>query len=48
MQKVTDTDNNLYRVEKILQKRTRGKTKEIYVKWEGCPQNLIRGFPKNR
>ena len=30
----------MYRIEKVLRRRTRGGTKEIYVKWRGYPKEF--------
>ena len=35
LQKVVKTEDVVYRVEKILKRRRHGKTKEVFVKWEG-------------
>lgn len=40
LQKVVKPDDILYRVKKVLKKRLRGQTKEVYVKWEGWPNKF--------
>jgi hypothetical protein len=40
LQKVIKPDDILYRVEKVLKKRRRGHTKEVFVKWEGWPNKF--------
>ena len=38
-------DNDVvYKIEKIIEKRTRNKKKEILVKWKVSRRNSIRGF----
>lgn len=40
LQKVIKSEDVTYRVEKILKRRGRGKTKEVFVKWEGWPRKF--------
>lgn len=40
LQKVVKSEDVTYRVEKILKRRGRGKTKEVFVKWEGWPRKF--------
>ena len=40
LQKVIKPEDNLYRVEKVLKKRRRGRTKEVFVKWTGWPNKF--------
>lgn len=46
LQKVVKSEDVDYRVEKILKRRRRGKTREVFVKWEGWQRNPIHGFQK--
>ena len=34
------TDQDVFRIEKVLRRRTRGGVKEIYVKWRGYPKTF--------
>lgn len=45
--KVIKSGDILYRVEKVLRKRKQGKTKEVYVKWEGWPNKFNSWIPEN-
>ena len=47
LQKVIKSEDILYRVEKVLRKRKRGKTKEMYVKWEGWPSKFNSWIPES-
>ena len=47
LQKVIKSEDILYRVEKVLRKRKRGKTKEMYVKWEGWTSKLNSWIPES-
>ena len=47
LQKVTKSGDILYRVEKVLRKRKRGKTKEVYVKWDGWPSKFNSWIPES-
>ena len=47
LQKVIKSVDILYRVEKVLRKRKRGKTKEMYVKWEGWPSKFNSWIPES-
>lgn len=40
LQKVVKSEDVTYRVKKILKRRGRGKTKEVFVKWEGWPRKF--------
>ena len=40
LQKVNKTDDDYYRVEKILKSRMRNKRKEYFVKFLGCPEKF--------
>ena len=45
LQKVLKSGDILYRVEKVLRKRKRGKTKEVYVKWDGWLRKFNSWIP---
>jgi hypothetical protein len=47
LQRVMKTRDILYRVEKVLRKRKRGKTKEVYVKWDGWPSKFNSWIPES-
>ncbi|XP_061173692.1 uncharacterized protein LOC133182861 [Saccostrea echinata] len=47
LQKVMKSGDILYRVEKVLKKRKRGNTKEVYVKWEGWPSKFNSWIPES-
>ena len=47
LQKVIKSGGILYRVEKVLRKRKRGKTKEVYVKWDGCLRKFNSWIPES-
>ena len=47
LQKVMKSGDILYRVEKVLRKRKRGKTKEVFVKWEGWPSKFNSWIPES-
>ena len=36
----------IYRIEKVLKKRTRNGTKEVYVKWKGYNNNFNSWIPE--
>ena len=46
LQKVMKSGDILYRVEKVLRKRKRGKTKEAFVKWDGWPSKFNSWIPE--
>lgn len=37
----------MYRVEKVLKKRKRGNSKEVYVKWDGWPSKFNSWIPES-
>lgn len=41
LQKVDATDEDTYKIEKILKIRGRGRNKQHFVKWLLCQRNLI-------
>ncbi|XP_062567734.1 uncharacterized protein LOC134229972 [Saccostrea cucullata] len=45
--KVVKSDDVSYRVDKILKRRRRGTTKEVYVKWEGWPKKFNSWIPES-
>ena len=47
LQKVMKSGDILYRVEKVLRKRKRGKTKEVYEKLEGWPSKFNSWIPES-
>lgn len=47
LQKVKKSRDILYRVEKVLRKRKHGKTKEVYVKWDGWPSKFNSWIPES-
>ena len=47
LQKVIKSGDILYRVEKVLRKRKRGKTKEVYVKWDGWLRKFNSWIPES-
>ncbi|XP_056002795.1 uncharacterized protein LOC130049366 [Ostrea edulis] len=47
LQKVMKSEDVAYRVEKILKRRRRGKTKEVFVKWEGWPKKFNSWIPES-
>ncbi|XP_056004157.1 uncharacterized protein LOC125662183 [Ostrea edulis] len=47
LQKVVKSEDVAYRVEKILKRRRRGKTKEVFVKWEGWPKKFNSWIPES-
>ncbi|XP_061190298.1 uncharacterized protein LOC133198185 [Saccostrea echinata] len=47
LQKVKKSGDVLYRVEKVLKKRKRGNTKEVYVKWDGWPSKFNSWIPES-
>jgi transposase InsO family protein len=47
LQKVIKPEDNLYRVEKVLKKRRRGRTKEVFVKWAGWPNKFNSWVSEN-
>lgn len=46
LQKVEKSGDILYRVEKVLKKRKRGNTTEVYVKWDGWPGKFNSWIPE--
>lgn len=47
LQKVVKSGDILYRVEKVLKKRKRGNSKEVYVKWDGWPSKFNSWIPES-
>ncbi|XP_048775517.2 uncharacterized protein LOC130049380 [Ostrea edulis] len=47
LQKVMKSGDILYRIDQVLRKRKRGKTKEVYVKWEGWPSKFNSWIPES-
>ena len=47
LQKIVKTGDVLYRVEKVFKKRRRGKTKEVFVKWDGWPSKFNSWIPES-
>lgn len=47
LQKVVKSGDILYRVEKVLKKRKRGHSKEVYVKWDGWPSKFNSWIPES-
>lgn len=47
LQKVVKSGDILVRVEKVLKKRKRGNTKEVYVKWDGWPSKFNSWIPES-
>ena len=45
LQKVIITEDTLYRVEKILKRRGKGKRAQVLVKWEGYPDKFNSWIP---
>ena len=45
LQKVSKTDDDYYRVEKILKSRMRNKRKEYFVKFLGYPEKFSSWIP---
>ena len=48
LQKVLITKNKLYKIEKILNKRKRGKTLQYFVKWRGYPDSHNSWVPHSQ
>ena len=40
LQKVDNTDDDMFKIEKVLKYRGRGRTREAYVKWLGWPKKF--------
>ena len=40
LQKVTKPENNVFRIEKVVRRRTKGGKKEVLIKWKGWPSKF--------
>ena len=47
LQKVTKPENNVYRIEKIVRRRTKDGKKEVLIKWKGWPSKFNSWEPAN-
>ena len=48
LQKVIITKDKLYKIEKILDKKGRGKTLQFFVKWKGYPDSHNSWVPHSQ
>ena len=46
-QELQKTKQEVFRIEKVLKKRTRNGTKEVYVKWKGYNNNFTSWIPES-
>lgn len=46
LQKVTYSDDSLFKIDKILKRRVRAGRRELYVRWKGYPEKFNKWIPE--